>query len=77
MADPITLALIGGGIAGGVALSGAFGGGVPSPTTITPPTRVSPGEKVPSRFAQRKKRRSLAAQMDLSEPLIREEKLGT
>ncbi len=67
-------AVAGGGVAG--AASGM--GKLPPPTDVSrPPTRVSPGEKVPSRFAQRKKRRSLAAQMDLSEPLIREEKLGT
>lgn len=55
-----------------------FGGGrdrdIPAPTRVTPPpVRVEPPEVKP----RRKRRRSLATQLELSEPLIKEEKLGT
>lgn len=62
-------------------VSDIFGGGngeSPPPTTVMPkptPVRVEPGEKVPSR--RKRQQRSLATQLSLSEPLIKEEKLGT
>ena len=80
MGDPVTTAIIVGGGFSFLQSQGIFGGGdTPSPADVSPPpTRVEPGEKVSSRFAQqKKKRKSLATQINLSEPLIKEEKLGT
>lgn len=82
MGDPITTALLVGGSIWGAKEAGMFdgskgGGGIPPPTDVTPPaTRVEPSGRV-SATDRRKRRRSLATQASLSEPLIKEEKLGT
>ena len=60
-------------------ISDLFGGGdkmeLPEPTRVIPaPTRVEPAEVKPR---EKKNKRSLATQLELSEPLIKEEKLGT